>query len=271
MKFLRVYFAAVVAALSLPAGVRGLAQSGDAGPQAAAQATGPENTAITDRYLTAVQSELVGKIDTKSAVVGQEVDARTRLAATLADGTALPRGTKLVGHVTRVQAQDNDHPYATLAIAFDHAELKGGQAVALRSVIRMVAPPAAQPPATDLFAAATGPAGSIAPMSGTGSTGSRGGGSLGATLPGPRTSSVGRTAGSALGDAAGGADSAGQTMGGAVAKSGETVSTAPRPTGLPGVMLSAPGGANVSGTLMAQGRNISLDSGTQITMGVIAR
>ena len=67
------------------------------------------------------------------------------------------------------------------------------------------------------------------------------------------------------------AEAAADTAGGAVTQAGETVSTAPRATGLPGVVLATSATADVSGTLMASGRNISLESGTQITLGVIAR
>jgi hypothetical protein len=276
MKFLRISFAAVVAALSIPAATPAWAQSGDAGTQAAAQATGPENTAVTDRYLTAVQTELTGKLDSKTAVVGQEVDARTRLAATLADGTALPSGTKLVGHVTQVQAQSADQPYAILAISFDRAELKGEKMVALRSVIRMVGPPAAVPTGPDPFAASNGAMGASAPMSGAAQMGGASagggrasagpvGGTMDGTLPGPRTTSIGQSVGSTLGDVPSGGPVS------PVAKAGETVSMAPRATGLPGVVLMMTGAGNASGTLTAQGKNISLASGTVITMGVIAR
>jgi len=54
-----------------------------------------------------------------------------------------------------------------------------------------------------------------------------------------------------------------------VAQAGETLSGAPRATGLPGVLLWATPVA--SGTLTATGRNISLESGVQLTLGVITR
>jgi hypothetical protein len=52
-----------------------------------------------------------------------------------------------------------------------------------------------------------------------------------------------------------------------VSDAGESVSQAPRATGLPGVMLWA--SPTASGTLTAMDRNISLESGMQITLGVI--
>jgi hypothetical protein len=86
---------------------------------------------------------------------------------------------------------------------------------------------------------------------------------------------IGHAAGSTIGgatrDAQSAAEAAADAAGGAVTQAGETVSTAPHATGLPGVVLATSVTADVSGTLMASGRNISLESGTQMTLGVIAR
>jgi hypothetical protein len=255
------------------------------------------NAALIDRYMTNVQTELTGKVDTKDAAVGQEVAARTRDAATLADGTALPKGTRLLGHVIQVSAQSKDQPVAMLAIAFDRAQLKNGSSVALRSVIRTVSPPARGSGGDNALAAAgpvrgsprvgavpmgEGPAGgggiggSPVASAGDGQAGSggtagtRGGvgdgeGGLGGSLPGQTTRTIGqrtRLTPDVTSMAGGG------TM--PVEKAGETTSTAPRATALPGVMLSNSAGAGVSGVLMASGQNILLDIGTQITLGVIS-
>jgi hypothetical protein len=279
MKFLRIPCAALAAVLGLP-----FAACAAQGAAASAEASAQANPAISDRYLTPVDAELTGKLDSKNAAVGQEVSARTKAPAKLADGTALPRGTRLVGHVTAVQAHSKDQPYATLAMTFDRAELKGGQSVALRAVIRSVAPPAPTASTPDGMMAdqQSAMAGPGAQLGGSPSTGSRGGLGLGggATGGGVReagqtSASVGQTAGTTLGGATAGAggivDGAANTEAGVVRQAGDSVSSAPRATALPGVMLSNSADANVSGTLMASGKNISLDSGTQITLGVIVR
>ena len=56
-----------------------------------------------------------------------------------------------------------------------------------------------------------------------------------------------------------------------VVAAGESVSDAARATAMPGVMLNTNDTAYTSGTLIAPGKNITLESGTQITLGVIAR
>ena len=45
-----------------------------------------------------------------------------------------------MGHVTEVQAYDTDVGTARIAIAFDHAELKNGQSIAIYTLIRGVVP-----------------------------------------------------------------------------------------------------------------------------------
>lgn len=307
-KSFKLPLAMLAAVLGLP--LAAIAQNADTDTQAVARA----NAAVAERYMIAVPTELTSKVDSKTATVGQEVTTRTMQPATLADGTSLPRDTRLVGHVLRVQAASKEQPFALLAISFDRAELKNGSKIALRSLIRMVAPPAHGPEGDRPFAAAGpvtgrnpigggvmnggmgsgglggggmggggldgGPAGSIG-STGSTSTGTLGGGlpggggglgdgGLGGSLPTQTTRTVGQRTGTTLG---GMATEVG-TAGGAnmpVTKAGETTSTAPRATALPGVMLStATGDASVSGVLMASGQNISLGSGTQITLGVIA-
>ena len=272
------------AGLALGVGMTTAAQSAS-GTGAAVNA---QANAITARYMTPVDTELTSRLDSKNAAVGQEVTAKTTQPAKLADGTALPKGTKLVGHVTQVQASNKDQPYAMLSMTFDRAELKSGQSVALRSVIRTVAPPA--------NVAASAPNGMMADAAGAGDPGMGmsngggmtpgggvglgGGGVAGGTARGGGQTAgrVGQTAGGAaqttgypVGNTRSVAETTADTAGGPVAQAGETVSAAPRATGLPGVMLATSATADVSGTLMASGRNISLDTGTQITLGVISR
>ena len=278
---------------------------------ARAQTDDARTQAITDRYLTTVEAELTRNVDSKTATVGQEVTARTRRAAKLADGTALPAGTQLVGHIVSVQAQDKDNGRSgsLLAIAFDRAELKGGQSLRVRAVMQAVAPIKPQPPSQfDAMGASTttltpgmgpgagagGGMGSGAGGGGLGPGTAGGVGSGGVAGAGPADGGVGGmgTGRGGMGDGgalAGAARSLGRipgtvgdsasaetgattrSTGGPVMQAGESLSPAPRMTGLPGVWLSMTATANASGTLIAPGQSISLNAGTQITLGVILR
>lgn len=55
------------------------------------------------------------------------------------------------------------------------------------------------------------------------------------------------------------------------AEGGETVRVAPKPTGVPGVLLYASPTSDVSGTVIGYDRNVHLDNGVQLTLGMISR
>ncbi|MGA1984284.1 MAG: hypothetical protein ABSG84_17685 [Acidobacteriaceae bacterium] len=274
--------ATLVAALSFPIAV-GVAQSAPANSGAPADSAGTtapitaQSLALIRRYMISVETELTSRLDSRNAAAGQPVTAKTLEPAKLADGTALPRGTRLDGHVIRAQAHTQDQPYAMLSISFDRAELKNGQSVALRSEIRMVAPPASVattasvPMMADQQAAPVG-AGTTA-GGGVGTGGARSGAGAGGGISAGPMQSVGQTAATTLGGAADGrapVEVAADTPG-VVTQAGETASAAPRSTALPGVVISTAGAGDASGILMASGRNISLDTGCRITLGLITR
>ena len=90
--------------------------------------------------MTSVSGELDGKLDSKTAKVGDRVTLKTTEKVQANDGTVIPRGSRLVGHVTEVQAHSNDRAIAQMAIAFDRIELKNGQSISVHSLIRTVRP-----------------------------------------------------------------------------------------------------------------------------------
>src|SRR5260370_25078846 len=78
---------------------------------------------------------------TKNAKQGDEVNARVTDTAKLADGTELPRGTKLLGKVTDVKAKSKEDKSAHLAFNIDHAVLKDGKQVPVVVVVTSVTGP----------------------------------------------------------------------------------------------------------------------------------
>ena len=101
--------------------------------QTGSVASGP-TTAGTNAAAASVSAELTKRIDTKKAKVGDEVDVKTTSAAKFADGTELPKGTKLVGKVTDVHPQSNDK---TSHVAFDleRAVMKDGHDVPVHAAV----------------------------------------------------------------------------------------------------------------------------------------
>jgi hypothetical protein len=159
----------------------------------------------------------------------------------------------LVGHVTGV-VPSTDGQNSQMALQFDHAELTGGQNVALNSQIQSITPAgAASTSASDAMSA---PPASAA-------NGSRPGGAP-QGMSDPRA-----TPGSAPSGATGNGDVAAGTV---VARTG---SIAIRTTSVPGVLLAnnAPGQQDprmgqASSILLGAKKDIQLDGGTQIVLGV---
>lgn len=99
----------------------------------------PEQIALIDRYLTPVRAQVSGKVDTRSATVGQGITLEVTDDATLANGTELPHGSKLIGRILRAQAWQKDGAAALLSIKIDRAVLKSGGTVPIRCIIRTIA------------------------------------------------------------------------------------------------------------------------------------
>src|ERR1700737_797728 len=114
-------------------------------PGAAAPSPPPSETASSEASLAGgmvINATLDSSIDSKKAKAGEQITAHTTEAVKSTDGRAiLPKGTKLIGHVTQASARSNGQGEAMLAIQFDKAVLKDGQEVPLNVVIQAVAAP----------------------------------------------------------------------------------------------------------------------------------
>jgi len=255
--------------------------TGNASAQAAAQAG---HTAAQSADATQLHARLTKEINTRHAKVGDEVWARTTSMARLADGTKLPRGTKLMGRVTEVQAKSRAHRTSRLAFAFERAVLKHGRTIPIHAVITSVSVPSALASADGAGSMNAGPAGAGGMAGGGAMAGPApvgGGGLVGGAVQGVggvaggAGSMVNRT-GAQAGGMANGALGATSGLGAnarSLANSGAAqgmmgVSGAPV-AGLPGVMFSSAASGNNSAAMSARGENISLLSGTQMNMNVI--
>jgi len=243
--------------------------------------------ASASAQMTPVSGELAGKLDSKSAKVGDPVVLKTTQTARTADGVIIPKGSRLLGHVTAVQAHGRDSQNSELAMQFDRAELKNGQSIAIRSVVESVSPSrvsieAAQMSDTDMFASDPGAPGGTAIGGGSMGSARSGGGLVGGSrgFVGDTGSLAGGAAGSATGSVAQGTRSttgavgagAGPGLnvvdGGARGIAGSGGSLSAQSTGIAGVMLGGDASGAASGVLSASRRNVHLESGTQMVLGV---
>jgi len=240
---------------------------------AAAAQAGKANTAAAQT--SNVAAELTQKVNSKNARVGDQVLARTTSKAQLADGTSLPRGTRLIGAVTEAEAKSGARHDGHLAFAFDRAVLRDGREVPIHATLQSISAPVAAgafAEGSDDFAAGAAPVA----ISG-GAAGRAGGGLLGGGVAVPHTglvsgatSTIAQTPARVIDTTNSATHTAGAALGSTVnrgtAIAGQTAATV---SNLPG--LTASGSTGGSTALDAHGSNVDLASGTQMMFSVSAR
>ncbi len=82
---------------------------------------------------------LTASLDSKKKKTGEEVVVKTAGAVHLADGTVIPRGTKVIGHVTEAKSRSGSDSQSSLGIVFDKIELPEGKTLASTGIIQAVA------------------------------------------------------------------------------------------------------------------------------------
>jgi hypothetical protein len=86
--------------------------------------------------------QLTKTIDAKKAKPGDEVVATVTMDLKTTSGDVLvPKDTKVLGHVTEAQVRNKEQKESQVGIAFDRAELKGGEMSLPMSIQAVIAPP----------------------------------------------------------------------------------------------------------------------------------
>ena len=229
--------------------------------------------------MSQVAGQLEGKLDSKTAKAGDEVVLRTSQKTKTAEGVVIPKGSRLIGHVTEVQAHSKQQAESHMGLEFDRVELRGGQSMAIHSMIESISPSATAVSAASMAdeEALETPMGGGAVAGGAAGGGRIGGGLVGGATGGAAMASS--RAGSGIGSSAGSAMHATSSVGGeATGNLGRGVSGAANgasfvgahASGIQGVMLNGEAANSTSGTLSSANRNIHLDSGTQMVLGIAA-
>lgn len=229
---------------------------------------------VNNGELRPVNVELVSKLDSKSAKNGDAVVVKTTEKATIASGVVIPKGSKIMGHVTDVQAHSESNPNSKVAIQFDQAELKGGQTLPIKSVLQSIAPASGSDGAQEASPFGTGsapssPASPSAPAApSSGASGSSPSASPSYGNSGGASSSM-PSQGSAAAGAPGAGPVGGPAVGTVVAHQGNIdIKT----TGIPGVLIAATSNgqpfSNASGALLGARQNVHLDGGTKMTLAI---
>jgi hypothetical protein len=250
--------------------------SGAAASSAAAQ-TEHGNAALANG--STFNAALNAPIDSRKAKPGDPVTAHTTEPAKSDGKTVLPRGTKLLGHVTQASARSNGESDSSLGVVFDKAILKNGQEVPLNAGIQALASgqsaASAAGPDLDTFgsggasAAGSGVAGGRGALGGVGSTA---GGAAGAVTN--TAANVGGGAGGALNSTVNSTASAAGSLNGVSSGATGGLNTAGQLTsdshgvfGLNGLNLNSAAANGTQGSIITSaGKNVHLDSGTQMLL-----
>src|SRR3981189_1085077 len=118
---------------SVQAGQTQAQASGNASVASAASAQNEQANASLASG-TAFNAALSSPIDSKKCKPGDPVNARPTEGATSEGKTVIPKGSKLVGHVTEASARAKGKSESSLGIVFDKAILKNGQEIPLNNV-----------------------------------------------------------------------------------------------------------------------------------------
>jgi len=225
---------------------------------------------------TAFNATLSSPIDSKKCKPGDPVNGHTTEAAKSEGKTVIPKGAKLVGHVTQASARGKGESESALGIAFDKAILKNGQEIPLNNVtIQAIASAESSASAAGADMDAMGGMGASA--AGSGMAGGRG--TLGgvSSAAGGAVGTVTNTAANAGGVAGGtlnSAANAGGTIAGAskgavggLNAAGQLTSNSQGVFGLHDLNLSAAGSNAAEGSVITSaGKNVHLDSGTRMLL-----
>src|SRR5712664_2129997 len=122
---------------SVQAGQTQAQASGNASASAASAQNGQANASLASG--TAFNAALSSPIDSKKCKPGDPVNAHTTKAAKSEGKTVIPKGSKLVGHVTQASARTKGESESSLGIVFDKAILKNGQEIPLNAGIQAIA------------------------------------------------------------------------------------------------------------------------------------
>jgi hypothetical protein len=266
MKSARALGAAILAAASLspmaqqPATSTVLAVAQKASSSAPTPPTPTTPSAVPAAPMSPIAGELMNMLDSKTAKVGDRIVLKTKSAVRTAEGTEIPKGSKLIGRVVAAKASTATDANAQVALQFDQIEFKDGQTLPIQSEIQALSPAANDASTAESDSGASSPSPSSA---------GRSAGDMYGSSPSPMANTRIRNGGAAPATP-GSAPPAGTLV-------GRTGGIAIRTTSIPGVLLAVrePGPqdaqmARSSGILLGVRRDIHLDEGTKVVIGVAA-
>jgi hypothetical protein len=102
--------------------------------------------------------KLIKSLDSSKLKEGDAVEAETAGSFKLPDGTLVPKGSKLAGHVTASKARSKGDPGSQLTVVFDKLNVANGKQLSVKGLVQAVFPPYEEP-APNMAGKASGAAG----------------------------------------------------------------------------------------------------------------
>ena len=221
-----------------------------AAPQSGSSTVGAENGSPS----VAVPADLTTSLDAKSAKVGDPVEAKLTAEVRFSNGTVLPKGTRLIGKVTDVQARSKQKKTSLLAFGFDHALLLDGTQIRIDATIAALAGPRENLNGMDSMPVYTGsarPAGGVAPAPG---------------LSGDVADTTANVSPRPLWNTPDPRSATDQSVAGQSTGAGSNVPL----TNLPGVTCTSGGSGSAAATLNSNNRNVYLGRGSNMLLAISA-
>jgi hypothetical protein len=212
---------------------------------------------------SSIHATLQKPVDARKNKPGDQVVAKTSEDVKSEGKVIIPRGSKIVGHVTEVKAREKGKAESAVGIVFDHAVLKDGSHMPLSLAVQAVGSGATAAQAEDDSLMASGNTAVTGSVNGAASSMSRTEGGI--------VGGVGSTAGGLVNTAGnvGGASVNTATGAGAGAGASSSLnSNSQGVVGLRGLSLAWSASGSNSGTFTSRNSNVHLDSGTQMILRV---
>jgi len=177
-------------------------------------------------------------LDSSKLKEGDTIEVETAGSFKLPNGTLVPKGSKMAGHIVSAKARSKGDSESQLTIAFDKLTVGGGEQLPVKGTVQAVYPPAEEPQGPNMATAGTSLGGSVS------------GGGAGGSLAGVNPGGIGITS----------------SKSGSDTQSSSTPQSVidPKATGVLGVhdlQLE-------NGVLTSKGKNVKLGSGVRILANV---
>lgn len=222
-------------------------------PQSSASA----NTALTNG--STIQAVLTKPVDTRRSNEGDKVFAKTTSDVKSDGKVVLPKGTKLVGHVTEAKMSTKDSAESRLGIMFDRAMTRDGQEIPMHTMIQAVS--STQLTASEINDSMMSQSGTMGGMTST----------SGGLLRGV-SSGVGETAGTVTSATANLGGTLNSTTSATSSVSGRLTPTTTGALGMPGVNMASDLSNTTQGTLFTcKDHSVRLASGTEMMLKVVGQ